>query len=96
MYASPPENNSQVQKEKKKNISSSLVYVLHKREIRHFQAVVVQRRQTNVQKRLLYVQSCCRRHQIFRLLFLTAMQTYCYNRHIVTGKRIKITDTALP
>ena len=30
-----------------------------KREIRHFQVVVVQRQQRNVQKSVLYVKSCC-------------------------------------
>ena len=30
-----------------------------KREIRHFHVVVVQRRQRNVQKSVMHVQSCC-------------------------------------
>ena len=30
-----------------------------KREIKHFYVVVVQRRQWNVQKRVMYEQSCC-------------------------------------
>ena len=30
-----------------------------KREIRHFHVVVVQRRQRNVQKKVMHVQSCC-------------------------------------
>ena len=30
-----------------------------KREIRHFHVVVVQRRQSNVQKSVMHVQSCC-------------------------------------
>ena len=32
---------------------------LTKREIRHFHVVVVQRRQRNVQKSVMHVQSCC-------------------------------------
>ena len=36
---------------KRKKNSSSLVCVLHKREIMHFQVVVVQRRQRNVQEK---------------------------------------------
>ena len=38
-----------------------------KREIRHFHVVVVQRRQRNVQKSVMHVQSCC-----------FANQTYCF------------------
>ena len=35
---------------KRNKISSLLVYVLHKREIRHFHVLVVQKRERNVQK----------------------------------------------
>ena len=42
--------------EKKKKV---VVVCSTKREIRHFHVVVVQRRQRNVQKGVLYVQSCC-------------------------------------
>ena len=35
---------------KRNKISSLLVYVLHKREIRHFHALVVQKRERNVKK----------------------------------------------
>ena len=44
---------------KRKKISSSLVYVLQKREIRHFHVVVEQQQQRNVQKSVMHVQSCC-------------------------------------
>ena len=44
---------------KRKKNSSSLVYVLHKRGIRHFQVVDVRWGQRNVQKRVMHVQSCC-------------------------------------
>ena len=36
-----------------------LLYVIHKREIRHFHVVVVQWQQRNVQKSVMHVQSCC-------------------------------------
>ena len=38
-----------------------------KREIRHFHVVVVQRRQRNVQKSVMYVQSCCFANKSYRL-----------------------------
>ena len=46
------------QKEKE-NRTLSCVHVLIKREIGKFHVVVVQRRQKNVQKRVVHVQSCC-------------------------------------
>ena len=46
--------------QERNKISSLLVYILHKtREIVHFQVVVVQIRQRNVQKSVMHVQSCC-------------------------------------
>ena len=46
--------------EKKKKESCCLVFPSStKREIRHFHVVVVQRRQRNVQKSVMHVQSCC-------------------------------------
>ena len=39
-----------------------------KREIGHFHVVVVQRRQRNVQKSVMYVQSCCFANKSHRLL----------------------------
>ena len=48
----------QVQNEKK--ISSLLVFFFSiKREIRHFNVVFVQKRERNVQKSVMHVQSCC-------------------------------------
>ena len=44
-------------KMKRKLLSS--VTVLGEREIRHFHVVAVQRRQRNVQKSVMHVQSCC-------------------------------------
>ena len=44
----------------KENESRCLVFTSSiKREIRHFHVVVVQRRQRNVQKSVMHVQSCC-------------------------------------
>ena len=40
-----------------------------KREIRHFHVVVVQRRQRNVQKSVMHVQSCCFANLTFCLFF---------------------------
>ena len=37
-----------------------------KREIRHFHVVVVQRRQRNVQKSVMYVLSCCFANESYR------------------------------
>ena len=37
-----------------------------KREIRHFHVVVVQRRLRNVQKSVMYVQSCCFANESYR------------------------------
>ena len=36
-----------------------LVYVLHKTQNRRFHVVVVQKRQRQVQKSVIHVQSCC-------------------------------------
>ena len=52
---------------KRNKISSLLVYVLHKHEIRHFHVVVVQKREGNLQKSVVHVQSCC-----------FAYSTYCF------------------
>ena len=41
---------------------------LTQREIRHFHVVVVQRRQRNLQKRVMHVQSCCLNSYFFELL----------------------------
>ena len=35
-----------------------LLYVLHKREIRHFHVLVVQKLERHVQKSVVHVQSC--------------------------------------
>ena len=43
---------------KRNKISSLLLYVLHKREIRHFHVLVVQKWERNVQKSVVHVQSC--------------------------------------
>ena len=51
----------------KKNSLLLVYYVLHKRWIRDFHAVVVQWRQKGAQKSVLYVQSYC-----------FANQTYCF------------------
>ena len=50
-----------VQKKKKKKERKSLSSFTSstKREIRHFHVVVVQRRQGNVEKSVIYMQSCC-------------------------------------
>ena len=46
--------------EKKRKESCCLVFPSStRREIRHFHVVVVQRRQRNVQKRVMHVSSCC-------------------------------------
>ena len=44
---------------KRNRISSLFVYLLQKRDIRHFYVVDVQNRQTNVQKSVMHVRSCC-------------------------------------
>ena len=44
-----------------------------KREIRHFHVVVVQKRERNIQKSVMHVQSCC-----------FAYQTYCFYDVLVT------------
>ena len=49
---------SEFRKRKRKSLLSSFTSST-KREIRHFHVVVVQRRQRNVQKSVMHVQSCC-------------------------------------
>ena len=44
-----------------------------KREIRHFHVVVVQKRERNIQKSVMHVESCC-----------FAYQTYCFYDVLVT------------
>ena len=57
-----------VSKFRKRKESCCLVFPSStKREFRHFHVVVVQRRQRNVQKSVMHVQSCC-----------FANQTYCF------------------
>ena len=48
-----------------------------KREIRHFHVVVVQRRQRNVQKSLIHVQTCC----FANLNLLLFCRSRCRRRH---------------
>ena len=56
-------------RQKKKKVARCLVSTSStKREIRHFHVVVEQRRQRNVQKSVMYVQSCCQ----------FAYLTYCF------------------
>ena len=51
---------SKLTKTKRKSVVRCLVFTSSiKREIRKFHVVVVQRRQTNVQKSVMNVQSCC-------------------------------------
>ena len=64
---------------KEKTNSLSLVYVLHKREIRDFHAVVVQWRPRNVQNSVLHVQSCC-----------FANQTYCFFDVLATDDAVVV------
>ena len=49
----------QVRKEKESFVIACMFTSFTKREIRHFHLVVVQWRQRNVQKGVMYVQSCC-------------------------------------
>ena len=58
MKANPPEAKFQMtisKLRKRSKISSLLVYVLHKCEIRHFYVLVVLKRERNVQKRVVHV-----------------------------------------
>ena len=52
-----------------KGAKLSSVYVLHKREIKQFHVVVVQRRQRNGQKSVMHVQSCCFAYLNYFFLF---------------------------
>ena len=44
-----------------------------KREIRHFHVLVVQRRQRNIQKSVMHVQSCCFAYRFFAVLVAVAV-----------------------
>ena len=71
-----------------------------KHEIRHFFVVVVQKRQRNVQKSVMHVQSCCfktvslpSRHLIFKSLMLVPLRSRI--PHQDRNPDIKITDVTL-
>ena len=79
MWANPPEAEFQVtiSKLRKRNkISSLLVYVLHKREIRHFHVVVVQKRERNVQKSVMHVRSSLKFIRLLRVVFSSQQPSY--------------------
>ena len=62
-------------RQKKKKVARCLVSTSStKREIRHFHVVVEQRRQRNVQKSVMYVQSCC------QFAYLTYCFFFCRSR----------------
>ena len=63
----------QVHKEKENFVIACLRPSL-KREIRHFNVVVVQRRQRNLQKSVMHVQSCC-----------FALSSYCFFYFLVAA-----------
>ena len=52
-----------------------------KREIRHFHVVIVQRRERNLQKRMMHVQSCCFAY----LILLLFCRPRCRRRRLVDG-----------
>ena len=56
-----------------------------KREIRHFHVVVVQRRLTNVQKSVMYVQSCCFANKSYRLFAVLVAVAVAPGEKNVTG-----------
>ena len=69
-------------KEKK----SCLVFrSLTKREIRHLHVVVVERRLTNVQKSVMYVQSCCFANKSYRLFAVLVAVAVAPGEKNVTG-----------
>ena len=60
--------------ERERKIRRRLFTFSIKREIRHFDVVVVQRQQRNLQKSVIHVQSCC-----------FANQTFCFSAVLVVN-----------
>ena len=58
-----------------------------KREIRQFHVVVVQRRQRNVQKSVMYVQSCCQFAYLTYCFFFCHSRCRCRRRRRCLGSR---------
>ena len=56
-----------------------------KREIRHFDVVVVQQRRRNVQKSVMYVQSCCFANKSYRLFAVLVAVAVAPGEKNVTG-----------
>ena len=77
-----------ISSKKKKKVARCLVSASStKREIRHFHVVVEQRRQRNVQKSVMYVQSCCQFAYLTYCFFFCRSRCRCRRRRRCLGSR---------